>query len=126
MIVGMGTDLCEIRRVERSVERFGDRFLERIFTAGEIAYCMSKKGFAESLAARFAAKEAAAKALGTGISNGVSWQELEVQRALSGKPTLQLNGRAGELARRLGVTTISLSLTHTREMALAVVVLESI
>lgn len=126
MIVGMGTDLCEIRRVERSVERFGDRFLERIFTAGEIAYCMSKKGFAESLAARFAAKEAAAKALGTGISNGVSWQELEVQRALSGKPTLQLSGRAGEHARKLGVTTISLSLTHTREMALAVVVLESI
>lgn len=126
MIVGMGTDLCEIRRVERSIERFGDRFLERIFTTGEISYCMSKKGFAESFAARFAAKEAGAKALGTGISQGVSWQELEVQRAPSGKPSLHLSGRAGELARRLGVTTILLTLTHTRDMALAVVVVESI
>ena len=126
MIVGMGTDLCEIRRVERSIERFGDRFLERIFTAGEIAYCMSKKGFAESFAARFAAKEAGAKALGTGISYGVSWQELEVRRALSGRPSLHLSGRAAELAEKAGVGAISLSLTHTREMALAVVVMESL
>lgn len=125
MIVGMGTDLCEIRRVERSIERFGDRFLERIFTAGEIAYCMSKKSFAESFAARFAAKEAGAKALGTGISHGVSWQELEVRRAPSGRPSLQLSGRAAELAARLGVETISLSLTHTGDMALAMVVMES-
>ena len=126
MIVGMGTDLCEIRRVERSIERFGNRFLDRIFTTGEITYCMSKKGFAESFAARFAAKEAGAKALGTGISHGVSWQELEVQRAPSGKPSMHLSGRAAELARRLGVRTISLSLSHTREMALAVVVMESV
>ncbi len=125
MIVGMGTDLCEIRRVERSIERFGDRFLERIFTAGEIAYCMSKKSFAESFAARFAAKEAGAKALGTGISHGVSWQELEVRRSPSGRPSLQLSGRAAELAARLGVETISLSLTHTGDMALAMVVMES-
>ena len=125
MIVGMGTDLTEIHRVERSIERFGDRFLERIFTAGEIAYCRSKKGFAESFAARFAAKEAGAKALGTGISQGVSWQELEVRRASSGKPSLHLSGRAAELAAKLGVVRISLSLTHTRGMALAVVVMES-
>jgi holo-[acyl-carrier protein] synthase len=79
MIVGMGTDLAEIGRVERSIARFGERFLERVYTAGEIAYCMSKKNSAESFAARFAAKEAGAKALGTGISRGVSWKEFEVR-----------------------------------------------
>jgi holo-[acyl-carrier protein] synthase len=124
MVVGMGTDLAEIGRVKRSIERFGDRFLERVYTPGEIAYCMTKKGFAESFAARFAAKEAAAKALGTGISRGVSWREFEVQRAPSGKPSMVLSGRAAELAAAMGVTRISLSLTHTRELAMAVVVME--
>jgi holo-[acyl-carrier protein] synthase len=124
MIVGMGTDLAEIGRVERSIARFGERFLERVYTAGEIAYCMSKKNSAESFAARFAAKEAGAKALGTGISRGVSWKEFEVRRAPSGKPSLVLSGRAAELAAGLGVARISLSLTHTRELAMAVVVME--
>jgi holo-[acyl-carrier protein] synthase len=124
MIVGMGTDLAEIGRVERSIERFGERFLERVYTAGEIAYCQSKKSSAESFAARFAAKEAGAKALGTGISRGVSWREFEVRRAPSGKPSLVLSGRAAELAAGLGVARISLSLTHTRELAMAVVVME--
>ena len=124
MVVGMGTDLCEIGRVKKSIERFGERFLERIYTSGEIAYCMSKKGFAESFAARFAAKEAAAKALGTGISYGVSWKEFEVKRARSGKPSLELSGRAAELAESMGVTNITLSLTHTRDMAMAVVIME--
>jgi holo-[acyl-carrier protein] synthase len=124
MIVGMGTDLAEIGRVERSIERFGERFLERVYTAGEIAYCRSKKSSGESFAARFAAKEAGAKALGTGISRGVSWREFEVRRAPSGKPTLVLSGRAAELAAALGVARISLSLTHTRELAMAVVVME--
>ena len=124
MVVGMGTDLAEIGRVAKSIDRFGDRFLERVYTTGEIAYCMTKKGFAESFAARFAAKEAAAKALGTGISRGVSWREFEVRRAPSGKPSLVLSGRAAELAAGLGVARISLSLTHTRELAMAVVVME--
>jgi holo-[acyl-carrier protein] synthase len=124
MIVGMGTDLAEIARVGRSIERFGERFLERVFTPGEIAYCRTKKGFAESFAARFAAKEAGAKALGTGISFGVSWKEFEVRRAPSGKPSLVLSGRAAELARAMGVVRIALSLTHTRELAMAVVVME--
>jgi holo-[acyl-carrier protein] synthase len=124
MIVGMGTDLAEIARIARSVERYGERFLERVFTRGEIAYCMAKKNFAESLAARFAAKEAGAKALGTGISFGVSWQEFEVRRAPSGKPSLMLAGRALDLAREMGVVNIALSLTHTRELAMAVVVME--
>jgi holo-[acyl-carrier protein] synthase len=124
MVVGLGTDLTEIGRVERSIARFGERFLERIYTPGEIAYCSSKKNFAESFAARFAAKEAGAKALGTGISHGVSWKEFEVTREPTGKPGLRLHGRAAELARGLGVTRISLSLTHTRAMAMAVVVME--
>lgn len=124
MVVGLGTDAAEIARVARSIERFGDRFLERIFTSAEIAYCMSKKGFAESFAARFAAKEAGAKALGTGISHGVSWREFEVLRERGGKPSLHLSGRAAELAEALGVVRVSLSLTHTRELALAVVVME--
>jgi holo-[acyl-carrier protein] synthase len=125
MVVGLGTDLCEIGRIRKSIDRFGDRFLERVYTSGEIAYCRSKKSFAESFAARFAAKEAAAKALGTGISYGVSWKEFEVQRARSGKPSMVLSGRAAELAATIGVTDIALSLTHTREMAMAVVVMEA-
>jgi len=125
MIVGMGTDLVEIDRVQRSIDRFGERFLERVYTAGEIAYCQTKKNFAESFAARFAAKEAGAKALGTGISWGVSWKEFEVRRDPSGKPSLVLTGRAAELAQHLPVANIALSLTHTRATAMAVVVMET-
>jgi len=125
MIVGMGTDLAEIARIEHSIERFGQRFLERVFTPAEIAYCMRKKSFGESFAARFAAKEAAAKALGTGISHGVGWLELEVRREPSGKPALAMTGRAAEIAAALGVFRSAISLTHTRGMAMAVVILES-
>jgi holo-[acyl-carrier protein] synthase len=125
MVLGVGTDLIETKRIEESIDRYGERFLERIFTAGEIAYCMrKKKNAAESFAARFAAKEAGAKALGTGISRGVTWKELEVRREVSGRPTLHLSGRAGELAKAMGVRRIQLSLTHSRELAMAVVVAE--
>lgn len=124
MVLGLGTDLIETKRIQESIDRFGERFLERVFTAGEIAYCLRKKNAAESFAARFAAKEAAAKALGTGISRGVSWKELEVQREASGKPTLHLSGRAAELAEAIGVRRLQLSLTHSRELAMAVVVVE--
>jgi holo-[acyl-carrier protein] synthase len=124
MVVGVGTDLIEIARIANSIDRFGERFLRRIFTPREIAYCQTKKNAAESFAARFAAKEAGAKALGTGISRGVGWLELEVAREPSGKPRLELSGRAAEWARRLGVGRTSLSLTHSRDVALAVVVME--
>jgi holo-[acyl-carrier protein] synthase len=124
MVVGLGTDLIETKRVEESIARFGDRFLERIFTVGEIAYCQRKKNAAESFAARFAAKEAGAKALGTGISRGVTWKEFEVRREASGRPTLHLSGRAAELAEAIGVKRVQLSLTHSRDLALAVVVAE--
>jgi holo-[acyl-carrier protein] synthase len=123
-VLGLGTDLIETKRVEESIDRFGDRFLERVFTEGEIAYCRRKKNAGESFAARFAAKEAGAKALGTGISRGVNWKELEVRREVSGKPTLHLSGRAAELAEAMGVRRLQLSLTHSRELAMAVVVAE--
>ena len=88
MIIGIGTDLAEISRIERSIARYGQRFLERIYTPGEIAYCRRKKSSGESFAARFAAKEAGAKALGTGISHGVSWHEFEVRREPRRSPDL--------------------------------------
>lgn len=125
MIVGSGIDLVEIERIRQSVDRFGQRFLDRIFTSGEQAYCMRKRNAAESLAARFAAKEAAAKALGTGISRGVSWLEIEVIREPSGRPSIQFHGRAEEFASRLGVSHTALSLTHTATLSMASVVLEN-
>jgi holo-[acyl-carrier protein] synthase len=125
MVLGVGTDLMEIARIQQSVDRFGDRFLRRVFTPREIAYCQKKKNAAESFAARFAAKEAGAKALGTGISRGVGWLEIEVLREPGDRPTLALTGRALERARWLGVAAISLSLTHSRDVALAVVIMES-
>jgi holo-[acyl-carrier protein] synthase len=124
MVVGIGTDLIEIARIQQSIARFGDRFLRRVFTPGEIAYCQCKKNAAESFAARFAAKEAGAKALGTGISQGISWLELEVARQPGGRPTLHLTGRAAQRALQLAVATVSLSLTHSKDIALAVVVME--
>jgi len=124
LVIGLGTDLIEIARISRSVERFGDNFLHRVYTAGEIAYCMAKKNSAESLAARFAAKEAGAKALGTGISRGVSWREFEVRRQPGQRPELHLSGRAAEIATHLGIKRLSLSLSHSRELSIAVVVAE--
>lgn len=125
MVLGLGTDLIEIARIKETIERHGERFLHKVFTEGEIAYCLSKKiNSAESFAARFAAKEAGAKALGTGISRGVSWKELEVRRTIGERPTLRLSGRAAERAAQMGVRTLSLSLTHSRDVAMAVVVAE--
>ena len=124
MLVGTGIDLIEIERIAHSIERYGDRFLHRIFTDHEIAYCSRKRSSAESFAARFAAKEAGAKALGTGISRGVTWNEFQVERKPGGRPTLQLRGRAALLASELGVKTISLSLTHTATLAMASVMME--
>jgi holo-[acyl-carrier protein] synthase len=124
MVIGLGTDLIEIERIERSVARFGDQFLHRVFTPGEIAYCHARKTSAESFAARFAAKEAGAKALGTGISHGVGWKEFEVRRERGQRPELHLSGRASEIAATLGIRRLSLSLTHSRTMSMAVVVAE--
>jgi len=125
MVIGVGTDLIEISRIEQSIARYGERFLARVFTPAEMEYCRRKKNAAESFAARFAAKEAGAKALGTGIGSGVSWLDLEVVREPGGRPVLALSGRAAERAKQLGVARICLSLTHSRDTALAVVVMEA-
>jgi holo-[acyl-carrier protein] synthase len=124
MIVGTGIDLIEIARIQQSYDRYGQKFLDRIFTAAEQAYCLKKRRSAESLAARFAAKEAGAKALGTGISHGVSWLEIEVVRAPSGRPGLRFHGRAAQFAARLGARRAALSLTHSLQLSMASVVLE--
>ena len=125
MIVGLGTDVVEVARVEQAIARFGRRFLERVFTPAEIAYCESKANAVERFAARFAAKEAALKAIGTGLTRGISWQDLEVARQPGGAPTMRYSGRAGEFFARLGAARAHVSLTHTATVAFAVVILES-
>jgi holo-[acyl-carrier protein] synthase len=125
MIVGSGIDIAEVPRIRQAIERFGDRFVQRIFTAGEIRYCESKANHAERYAARFAAKEAAMKALGTGWNHGVRWRDCEVVRMPGSRPTLVFHGRAGQFASKLGVKNAVLSLSHTAEQAIAQVILES-
>ena len=113
-----GVDIIEIPRIKQTLDRYGQRFLDRIFTPDEIAYC---RGRAPNLAGRFAAKEATMKALGTGV-RGVSWKDIEVIRAESGAPSVKLHGRAQKRAERLQVSEISLSISHSREYAVAFVV----
>jgi holo-[acyl-carrier protein] synthase len=118
MRLATGVDLIEIERVEKAIERHGQRFLNRIFTPSELAECGQR---VDSLAARFAAKEAVAKALGTGIGL-VSWQEIEIERGPANAPVLRLAGKAAQLAVEMGLNTWSLSLSHTSGHALAMVV----
>ncbi len=125
MILGTGIDLAEVDRIREAVEKYGRRFLERVFTPGEIAYVEAKANRHERYAARFAAKEAGMKAIGTGWRRGVRWQDFEVRNQRSGRPELILHGEAAEVAQRLGVGRIHLSLTHTASVAQAFVVLES-
>jgi len=124
MIIGLGVDVTKIDRIEAAMERRGRAFLERIFTPSEIAYCQSHRHSAERFAGRFAAKEAAMKALGTGWSRGVRWIDIEVVRERSGKPTLRLAGAACEIASGLGVKNIALTITHDGNTALALVIFE--
>jgi holo-[acyl-carrier protein] synthase len=125
MIIGTGIDIAEVPRIRRSIERFGERFLQRIYTPAEIRYCDSKANRVERYAARFAAKEAAMKALGTGWSHGVRWRDCEVGRMPGGRPTIIFHGKAGEIAARMGVKNSALSLSHTADQAIAEVILES-
>ena len=124
MILGTGVDIAEVHRIRESVERFGERFLRRVFTEGEIEYCSEKANKFESYAARFAAKEAGMKALGTGWNHGVRWRDIEVVRHKGQRPTIQFHGVAAQIAEKLGTRNIALSLTHTSEQALAHVILE--
>jgi holo-[acyl-carrier protein] synthase len=115
----IGVDIVAMSRIQQAVDRFGDRFLRRIFTADELAYALADAHKWEHLAARFAAKEAASKALGTGMV-GVGWKDFAVERLRSGKPTLQLTGRAAQVAQTLGLTQWAVSLAHDAEAKVAV------
>jgi holo-[acyl-carrier protein] synthase len=125
VIVGTGVDLAEVHRIKASIERYGQRFIERVYTPAEVAYVERKANKYERYAARFAAKEAGMKAIGTGWKRGVTWRDFEVANLPSGKPTLKLSGVAAEIAGKLGVTNIALSLTHTSELGMAHVILEA-
>ncbi|MFZ0212748.1 MAG: holo-ACP synthase [Candidatus Acidiferrales bacterium] len=124
MIVGIGADIAEINRVEAAITRHGRAFLERVFTPVEIGYCERHKAKFERYAARFAAKEATMKALGTGWTSGVRWRDIEVKNEPSGKPCLTLAGKAAEHASRLGAKHFLLSMTHSGNLAFAQVILE--
>ena len=125
MIVGSGIDIAEVPRIAEAIARHGDRFLHRIYTEGEMRYCDSKANRVERYAARFAAKEAAMKALGTGWNHGVRWRDVEVCREPAGRPTIAFHGKAAEFAARLGAKHIALSISHTAEQAIAQVILEN-
>ena len=125
MIVGIGIDVAEVKRIRAVIESQGERFLRRVFTVEEVAYCEKFKNKYERYAGRFAAKEAAMKALGTGWSRGVRWVDVEVVRARGGRPILELKGEARKVADRLGVKNIALSMTHTVEQAIAQVIFEN-
>ena len=116
-----GVDIIEILRVKRVYDRYGDRFLRRIYTDREIAYC---RGRAPQLASRFAAKEATMKALGTGV-RGIRWRDIEVVRGRGQAPRIELHGTARMRADRLGLIQIALSLSHSREFAVASVIGDS-
>src|SRR5918998_3162756 len=124
-VLGIGVDIVETQRIEHSLERFGERFLHRVFTAGEIEYCQSMKYPARHFAARFAAKEAASKAFGTGIGKAMGWRDIDVHRHGSGEPFVVLEGGAKELAASRNVATVWISLSHTDQHAVATIVLES-
>lgn len=117
-------DLAEVPRIRASIERYGERFLRRVYTPLEIAYVERKANRFERYAARFAAKEAGMKAIGTGWRGGITWHDFEVANEPSGRPALRLTGRAAEVAAGLNVRRIALSLTHTAEHGMAFVVIE--
>src|SRR5437588_1506931 len=125
MIVGTGIDISEVPRIAESIAKFGDRFLHRIFTEEERRYSDSKANRIERYAARFAAKEASMKALGTGWSRGVRWRDIEVFRQPGSRPTIRFHGVAAEVAAKLNAKNVALSISHTPEQAIASVILES-
>ena len=125
-VLGIGVDLVENARIEHSLDRFGERFLKRVFTAGEIEYSQSMKYPARHLAARFAAKEAVSKAFGTGIGKSMGWKDIDVRRKESGEPYVVLDGGAKKLAEERKVTKVSITLSHTDNHAMAVIVVEAL
>lgn len=124
-IIGLGIDLVDCERIQNSIERFGERFLQRVFTDGEIAYCNSMKFSARHFAARFAAKEALSKAFGTGIGHAMGWRDLDVQKRESGEPFVVLSGGAEMMAKERQVARIWISLSHTEQSGMATIILEA-
>src|SRR5438128_5765880 len=124
-VLGIGVDLVECARIQRSIDRFGDRFLHRVFTDGEIEYSMSMKFPARHLAARFAAKEAVSKAFGTGIGKAMGWRDIDVKKKPSDEPFLVFAGPAEQLAKQRRVTAALITLSHTEHHAIAMIVLEN-
>ena len=124
MIVGLGADVVEIRRIRQALKHQGERFIRRIFTAAEQEFCEARRDPAPHYAVRFAAKEALLKALGTGWAKGLSWQDVEVVRREQDAPILVLSHAAEKQSRELGTRSIHLSLSHSDDSALAVVILE--
>src|SRR5688572_5089501 len=116
-VVGLGVDIVDVARIRTSLERHGERFHQRIFTAAESAYCLGMRDSAPFFAVRFAAKEAVSKALGTGIGPQCAWLEIEVRRKATGEPFVVLHGAAAETAKRLGIQRVLLSLSHTDHYA---------
>ena len=124
-ILGIGVDMVEVDRIQKSLDRFGERFVRRVFTDGEIAYCQSMKYPARHFAARFAAKEAVSKAFGTGIGKAMGWRDIDVHKKESGEPFLVFHGGAESLARQRGAIIGWISLSHTADHAVAMIALES-
>lgn len=125
MIVSIGIDIVEIPRIEEKLSQGNTRFLNRVFTVSEIEYCEKRAGKFASYAARFAAKEAVMKALGTGWGDGVGWKEIEVINEENGRPQVNLNGRALEKFNQLGARRAHLSLSHSKDLAIAQVIFEA-
>ena len=123
-VLGIGVDLVECARIQHSLDRFGERFLHRIFTEGEIAYCQSMKFPERHFAARFAAKEAASKAFGTGIGKAMGWRDIDVHKYENGEPYVMLEGGAKQMAVERKISAVWISLSHTNHHAVAMIVLE--
>ena len=124
-VLGIGVDMVEVERIQHSLDRFGERFMKRVFTEGEIDYCTSMKFPARHFAARFAAKEAVSKAFGTGVGKAMGWRDIDIRKKKSGEPFLVFSGPAQELATKRGVTSALITLSHTDHHAMACVVLET-
>lgn len=118
-IIGHGVDLVECHRIQQLAERYGRRFLERIFTKDELDYCLSRKRKWEHLAGRFAAKEAVLKVLGTGWAGQIAWTHIEIRNDTAGRPGVELSGYTNDLAQKLGVKEILVSISHTSDHAIA-------
>jgi holo-[acyl-carrier protein] synthase len=125
MILGTGIDIIEVGRIASSYEKFGERFVNRILHADEIAYCLSHKNPAPFLAARFAAKEAISKAFGTGIGAALGWQDMEIRRKESGEPFVVLHSKGEKLFSARGAKRLLISLSHTATYAAATAILET-